>query len=257
MKLIKLYAVLVLMFLCVSAFAGVYTVKKGDTLSSIAEKYNTTACELAAVNNLNINSTLNIGQKITIVKLDDGKKPASKSETYKVKKGDTLSSIASKYGMSVGELAKLNGINQNAVIKIGQELKIRGSEKVSQKTNSDRGASLVSIAMGLKGTKYVSGGTSRGGFDCSGLTCYVYAQKGITIPRTAAMQYRGGTAVDKKNLQKGDIVCFATRGNGCSHVGIYIGGGKFIHAATTEKGVIVSDLNSSYYKSKFLGGRRY
>lgn len=256
MKLIKLYAVLVFMLLCVSTFAGVYTVKKGDTLSSIAEKYNTTACELAAVNNLNINSALNIGQKITIVKLDDGGKPASKSKTYKVKKGDTLSSIASKHGMSVDRLANLNGISKNAVIKIGQELKIRGSEKVSQKTNSN-GSSLVSVAMGLKGCKYVSGGTSRGGFDCSGLTCYVYAQKGITLPRTAAMQYRGGTAVDRKHLQKGDIVCFATRGAGCSHVGIYIGGGKFIHAATTEKGVIVSDLNSSYYKSKFLGGRRY
>ncbi len=98
------------------------------------------------------------------------------------------------------------------------------------------------------------------GFDCSGLTYYNFGSMGIEIPRTANEQFHCGTPVSKENLQKGDLVFFATkrgRPNFASHVGIYLGDGKFEHASSAKKRVTISSLNSRYYASHFIGARRY
>jgi len=113
---------------------------------------------------------------------------------------------------------------------------------------------LVNHALSLQGIPYVYGGTSRSGFDCSGYTQYVFKGSGISLPRTTFEQFRVGSSVNKAQLQPGDLVFFTTYATGASHVGIYIGGGSFVHASSS--GVIISSLGSSYYSSRYLGARR-
>ncbi|WLR50679.1 C40 family peptidase [Bacillus tianshenii] len=116
--------------------------------------------------------------------------------------------------------------------------------------------SLLQNAQALKGTPYATGGSSTNGFDCSGYTQYVFNKEGIKIPRTSSSQYSAGKKVSKSSLIEGDLVFFNTSGNGISHVGIYIGEGKFIHSATSY-GVKVSSINDPYYwGSRYVGARR-
>lgn len=117
-------------------------------------------------------------------------------------------------------------------------------------------AQLVGTAKNVLGTKYAWGGTTTKGFDCSGFVGYVFKQSGVKLPRTSKAMYSTGTSVAKKNLQAGDLVFFNTSGNGVSHVGIYIGSGKFVHSATSN-GVSISKLNDPYYwGSKYVGAKR-
>lgn len=105
------------------------------------------------------------------------------------------------------------------------------------------------------GTKYVSGGTSTAGFDCSGFTSYVYSKLGIKLPHQSRSQFSMGTSVAKKDLREGDLVFFNTSGQGVSHVGIYVGDNKFAHAST-KRGVIISSLDESYYQPRYVGAKR-
>lgn len=115
---------------------------------------------------------------------------------------------------------------------------------------------IVTNAKKYLGVPYVWGGTSPKGFDCSGFTQYVMKLSGITLPRTTTEQYKVGTYVAKKDLQPGDLVFLQnTYRAGISHVGIYIGDGKMIHASSS-KGVTTSNLSSSYYTSHYYGARR-
>lgn len=105
------------------------------------------------------------------------------------------------------------------------------------------------------GTKYVSGGTSTSGFDCSGFTMYVFSQIGIKLPHQSGSQYRMGEAVSRSELRAGDLVFFNTNGKGVSHVGIYVGDGKFAHASSS-KGVTITSLSDSYYVNRYVGAKR-
>ena len=110
---------------------------------------------------------------------------------------------------------------------------------------------VVGIAMQYLGTPYVWAGSAPGGFDCSGFVMYVYGQVGVSLPHNAAMQYNYGTPVSMGDLQPGDLVFF----DGLGHVGIYIGGGQFIHAPHTGDVVKISSL-SGWYSSTYVGARR-
>lgn len=125
-------------------------------------------------------------------------------------------------------------------------------QQVSRSSNSS--STLVSNALSLKGVPYVYGGTSRSGFDCSGYTQYVFKGSGISLPRTSSAQFNAGTSVQKSELQTGDLVFFTTYAKGPSHVGIYVGGGNFIHASNS--GVRVTSLNDGYYANRYVGARR-
>lgn len=114
---------------------------------------------------------------------------------------------------------------------------------------------LVSVVNSVKGTPYKIGGTSSVGFDCSGFTKYVFKKFNVSISRSSKAQYKMGTAVSKSKLKEGDLVFFNTMGKGVSHVGIYVGNGKFAHSSSS-KGIVVDKLNSSYYKKRFVGAKR-
>ena len=119
------------------------------------------------------------------------------------------------------------------------------------------GDQIVAKAKTCLGVPYVRGGESMKGFDCSGLVYYVLKNLGYSPNRTAATQYKMGSYVSKSNLKPGDLVFFAgTYKSGISHVGIYVGDGKFIHSPHSGDVVKISDLNSSYYKSHYHGARR-
>jgi len=109
----------------------------------------------------------------------------------------------------------------------------------------------VGIAMRYLGVPYVWGGASPSGFDCSGFVMYVYSQLGVSLPHNAAAQYSMGTAVPRDALEPGDLVFF----DGLGHVGIYVGGGSFIHAPHTGDVVRISSL-SGWYSTYYVGARR-
>ena len=130
--------------------------------------------------------------------------------------------------------------------------------KVQAQNKALASGNVVQAAYAFRGTRYVMGGTSRSGFDCSGFVRYILsATDGVALPRTATEQYYHGTSVSVAQAQPGDLVFFKnTYKHGISHVGIYVGGGQFIHAANAHKGVRMDSLGSSYYQAHFAGVRR-
>ncbi|MBV9865001.1 MAG: C40 family peptidase [Abitibacteriaceae bacterium] len=120
------------------------------------------------------------------------------------------------------------------------------------------GQTLVDGAMTYRGYPYIRGAQSPGrGFDCSGLLYYLLRQRGYNPPRTASGYAHYGQAVDKAQLQPGDVLLFAnTYKRGISHVGIYMGNGRFIHAANSGRGVTTDLLSEPYYAGKYYGARR-
>jgi len=118
---------------------------------------------------------------------------------------------------------------------------------------------IVGTARSFIGVPYQWGGASaEQGFDCSGLAMAIYRLNGLNLPRTSSQQYEAGAPVSRGELVKGDLVFFDTRGRGeISHVGIYAGGGQFIHAPRTGKTVRTSSLSNTYYNKRYAGARTY
>ena len=118
---------------------------------------------------------------------------------------------------------------------------------------------LVQTARSFIGIPYKWGGDSRQeGFDCSGLTMTVYQLNGLDLPRTSRQQWHAGSPVGRQELARGDLVFFATAGSTrVSHVGIYVGENRFIHAPGRGKHIRVASLSHGYYRKRYVGGRRY
>lgn len=117
---------------------------------------------------------------------------------------------------------------------------------------------IIDYAAQFLGCKYVYGGNTPSGFDCSGYVKYVFKHFGVELTRTSASQYSTSIRIKKSELKIGDLVFFSqTAGSSkVGHVGIYVGGGQFIHAAAPGKGVRYDSLNSSYYSSHYIGSGR-
>jgi cell wall-associated NlpC family hydrolase len=130
--------------------------------------------------------------------------------------------------------------------------------KAAEPGDTNVAAQAVSLAKTYLGVRYVYGGSSPSGFDCSGFSQYIYRQLGYSINRTASTQFNNdGSAVSKANLQVGDLVFFRApdSSKSATHVGIYIGDNQFIHASSTGRKVMISEFNN-WYGSIFVGGRR-
>ena len=129
-------------------------------------------------------------------------------------------------------------------------------EKYAELEKKRIGRKVATLAQRYIGTPYVWGGTTPRGFDCSGFTQYVLSASGISVPRNSYDQYRVGKTISRGELQPGDLLFFTTYAPGPSHLGIYIGEGKFVHALNQNTGVITSALDNDYYNVRFLGAKR-
>jgi hypothetical protein len=118
------------------------------------------------------------------------------------------------------------------------------------------GDTVASDALTFRGTPYRTAGADPSGFDCSGLVQYVFARHGIAVPRSVAEQFRTGREVDADRLEPGDLVFFRINARDVSHVGIAVGGGRFVHAPSGRGTVRVSLLDAPYWAKRYAGARR-
>ncbi len=161
---------------------------------------------------------------------------------------EAIKAFQEKEGLNV------SGEADNATIAKLNELFPKKIEEKSDKTSVSSRA-FVDFTRKYLGAPYVYGASSGKAFDCSGFTTYVMKNYGIKLERTATQQFKKGTPIDKKDLEPGDLVFFSNRGKTIGHVGIYIGDHKFIHASSSQKKIVISDLRT--YTGKYQGARRY
>ncbi|MDR6997820.1 LysM peptidoglycan-binding domain-containing protein [Neobacillus niacini] len=246
-----------------SAMAMNIKVKKGDTLSKYSKQYHISVASIKSANKLK-NDRIIVGQNINIPVKGKSAVKASATPTsyiYTVKKGDTLSAIAKKYHTTLKQLKSLNGLKSD-FIKQGQKLKVSGKMTTQsintnettrtdvQELNADK---LIRDAKAVIGTPYKWGGTTPSGFDCSGFIYYVINKQKPISRQTVAGYWSMMKPVS--TLSVGDFVYYETYKSGPSHMGIYVGDGKFIHAGSSD-GIEISEMNNSYWKPKYLGARR-
>ena len=177
-------------------------------------------------------TSLSNGSVVTIVGIDNG--------WYKVKtSGGSVGYVSSDYMTTCKDSAGSRG--DGTVVAASSSL----------------GQQVVDYAKQFLCVPYVYGGNGPNSFDCSGFTTYVYRHFGYTLNRTATGQLSNGVSVSKSELQPGDLVFFKDGGSKpVSHVGIYIGGGQFIHASTSTYEVRINDLTSGYYNNVYVYARR-
>jgi peptidoglycan endopeptidase LytE len=251
-----------------------YVVQPGDTLSKISLNHNISIQKLVELNQLTNPDFITDGQKLIIGQSGNNNKSVSQSNNlsgtkYIVKPGDTLSTISKLKGVSIQSIINANKIENPNCIFSGQVLIIPGSNRsndivsrsdprTQSKSNvtQDQNIDLVDYATQFLGYPYCYGATGPNSFDCSGFTKTVYQRFGVQLPRVSADQAKAGKKVSKSDLVPGDLVFFETSQNRISHVGIYIGNNKFIHASSGRGQIIISALTDSYYKQRFVTAQR-
>lgn len=302
---IVLVCVLVLTTPSLVLAAKTHRVRKNESLYSLAKKFHVSVDELKAANN-QVHNHIRVGEVLVIPPRSSssgleahGRAGEMKAQVYKVRRGDTLTRIARKTGVSVAELKRLNSVGKKR-LKPGQILALRKADPVGETSppatkrlvlrnsdlfsekdyeqslaeltdpdpsqpvdltknlelKTDNVVMLKSKAYGFLGTRYVFGGSSRSGIDCSSFVQHVFREMEVSLPRTAREQFEVGNPVAPGDLQKGDLVFFRTYAPYASHVGIYLGGNKMIHASSRDRRVVISTMDTPYYRSRFLGAKR-
>ncbi|MDP4103487.1 MAG: LysM peptidoglycan-binding domain-containing protein [Bacillota bacterium] len=241
-----------------SADGNTYTVQSGDSLWKISQNNHVTVDQLKTWNQLS-SDTIYVNQNLLIVPpASSAQAPAVTTKatvSYTVKAGDTLYAIAKTFGTTIADLKSINGLTSD-LIQIGQQLKISNGATTTPPLVTvplvSKAQAVIDEAKKYIGVPYVWGGSTPAGFDCSGLVNYVFNKEGVAVPRTVATLWAAEKPVSAPIL--GDLVFFDINQTGTpTHVGIYIGDNKFIHAGSN--GVTISDLTLTYWKTRYLGAK--
>jgi cell wall-associated NlpC family hydrolase len=245
--------------------AILYTVKQGDTIWRIAQNHGVTMDALLT-NNPELRDERNLKAGMVLVI------PDNSSDLIPVDTTITETQTLIVHGSGNNALPVFK--HDNVMIVGGKKVQVpehatqiaanTGADKADYKSKyhnrSSRavilGNNIINTAFKFQGVPYVYGGSTPRGFDCSGYVQYVYNLHGVKTPRMAHHQYYAGTPVSRANLIPGDLVFFETYTAGISHVGIYIGNNKFIHASSSGA-VRINGLDQEYYRTRYRGAARY
>jgi cell wall-associated NlpC family hydrolase len=236
----------------------VYAVQPGDSLWSIARRVHGTVANLEALNDLTDRSILQLGQLIvvgeqTIVAMHHAGRRTVAMHGAAHQTRQLHHSV--RVAMSAWSRRRVATQAVWAATHVGATPAPGFGPLDFAQQALALDARITGTALRYLGVPYVWGGTSFGGVDCSGFVWAVFAKNGIYLPRTADAQFEEGRRVLTRDLRAGDLVFFQTYALGASHVGIYLGNGKFVHASSSN-GVRVDQLTEDYYSSRYLGARR-
>ncbi|MFA7061424.1 MAG: NlpC/P60 family protein [Pedobacter sp.] len=221
-----------------------YKVAKGDSLPRIAKKTGIKMAELRRLNGLKGNK-VKPGQVLalhdTALVADESPRLATVANRLELVNRDLLNE--QEFSDS---LAELTDIDADRPVDLAKNIE----------DNATGISKIKKSAYSFLGVRYRFGGNSLNALDCSSFVQHVFRDQQINLPRTAREQFYSGKEVVRGDLQKGDLVFFQTYANFPSHVGIYLGNRKMIHASSRDHHVVVSSMDTPYYLSRFLGARR-
>lgn len=183
-----------------------------------------------------------------------GAESISADTSAKTKQGVVLKTSELKVNKVIVSPKK---VEEQNIVQPSRSSNTTGKKNTSSSINrgvNKSSSQVANYAYNFLGRPYVYGANGPNAFDCSGFTSYVYRHFGVSLPRTASSQFSAGSAVSRNNLAPGDLVFFNTVGY-LGHVGLYIGGGDFIHAASSGR-VKISSLSEGYYRTRYAGARR-
>ena len=235
-----------------AASSTTYTVVSGDTLSSIAARFGTSWTALAAANHIANPNLIYAGQVLEVggsgAVVSSNAATVSSSGSYTVRAGDTLASIAARFGTTYENLASINGIANPNFIEVGQVLRLSGPARVAAAaatatvsrpvatsatvTTGSRAETAVHTALAQVGKPYQWAGAGPNAFDCSGLVMYAWDAAGVSLAHYTVSQYEETTRISESQLQPGDLVFYDNGDGGAQpgHVTMYIGNGQVITA---------------------------
>lgn len=216
-----------------------YKAVKGDTLSSISRKTGVKISELRKLNSIKTGK-VKPGQVLVLIDSSDSHPRMANVSRLQLVNKDLLNEQE-----LTDTLAELSDIDSDRPVDLAKNL------EASQAINS-----LKKSAYSFLGARYRFGGNSRNSLDCSSFVQQVFRDQKISLPRTAREQFYVGNEVVRGDLRKGDLVFFQTYARFPSHVGIYLGNRKMIHASSRDHRVVISSMDTPYYLARYLGARR-
>lgn len=256
------YRYFLTIFLVFATPALLHAAGKGDTIAQLIDVLATVEASAPALARMeytiqagafgNLDNAVRLESRLREQKLDAYYFRHS-SGLYKVRFGNYKTCDAARRD---AENFRRLGLIDNFYIVAPEEY---SAAKLAQAPVESLRTEIVRTAAGFLGTPYRWGGIDNDdGFDCSGLTMVCYRLNGLNLPRVSRNQFSAGRSVERRELKPGDLVFFATRGGeAVTHVGLFIGGDRFIHAPRTGQDVQVESLLTPYYSGKFVGGRTF
>jgi len=267
-----------------------HTVRKDESVRSIARKYDVNEREFRRLNQLRRKARPRPGTQLIVRE--------SVPATYAVREGDSLWRIAKRFDLDADALMELNGLTSEDLqpgsqlalldppgstlrpeaVKLPTEAELvelaqapKAAETLhpaiaapqdvaappgASKANESIKDRLLRVAQRMLDVPYRFGGTTLWGLDCSGFVQKAFAFLNRDLPRSAREQFREGAAVERADLSPGDLVFFRTYAKYPSHVGIYLGDNRFVHASSRERKVKIDDLEAPYYVKRYIGAKR-
>ncbi|BCS55137.1 C40 family peptidase [Geobacter sp. SVR] len=223
-----------------------YKVLKGDTLPGIAKKTGVKMADLRRLNGIKRNK-VKVGQVLALSEeapaAKENPRPSVAANRLQLVNRDLLNE--QEFNTTLAELTDLDA-----------DVPVDLAKKLEESTTSAGINKLKKTAYTFLGARYRFGGNSRAALDCSSFTQQVFRELAVSLPRTAREQFSVGSEVQRGDLRKGDLVFFQTYARFPSHVGIYLGDRKMIHASSRDHRVVISSMDTPYYLSRYLGARR-